>query len=191
MSCIFPYFCLLQHFTVTSCVRACVFERHTHRERVFVCVCVCVLKGVNCFQGSFSACIHIFFQMRRVCVCVRAVRCSRPCGESSVCSLGVVGRCFLNRPPPGHLCPCLCLKVPISFSFNSPSQLFTLCVCVCVCIHEFFCVPSSDFQLKSPAAVDSLHALPATMNHFFTAVLPQKGHDTPAVKLDQTDIRVN
>lgn len=68
----FPYFCLLQHFTVTSCVCACVFERHTQRERV--CVWVCVLKGVNCFQGSFSACSHIFFQMRcvYVCVCMRA-----------------------------------------------------------------------------------------------------------------------
>ena len=155
-----PAMAVYSHFLCACmCMCVCVSPNDAHRRRVFVSVCV--LKWVNCFQGSFSACSHIFFQMQFTCVCVcvcvrvcvQAVRCSCSRGESSVCSLGVGGRCFLNRPPPGHLCPCLCLKVPISFSFNSPSHpLYFVCaftsVCsVCVRIHTVsLSVPSQIFS---------------------------------------------
>lgn len=110
------------------CVRVCLWKTHT--ERKSFCVGVCLEGGKLFSRFLLSLQSHIL--SGTVCVCVRAVRCSRPCGESSVCSVGVVGRCFPNRPPPGHLCPCLCLKVPISFSFNSTSHLLYF-----VCVHAW------------------------------------------------------
>ena len=148
---------LLVCLHVYVCV--CVSERCTQKKSFCVCVCVEVGKLFSRFLLSLQS--HILSDAVHVCVCVcvcvrvcvQAVRCSCSRGESSVCSLGVGGRCFLNRPPPGHLCPCLCLKVPISFSFNSPSHpLYFVCaftsVCsVCVRIHTVsLSVPSQIFS---------------------------------------------
>lgn len=134
---------ILQSLSLCVCLKdthihACT-HTDTHTRAYRKSGCLCVLKPVNCFQGSFSACSHIFFQMQCVlcaCGCVRAVRRSCPRGESSVCSLGVVGRCFLNRPPPLDTSVLVSVwKYPYLSPLTPPHTYCSLCVCASVCAH--------------------------------------------------------
>lgn len=124
-----PSLCPPQHFAVLPHVLL--------KDAVWVRMCV--LKWVNCFQGSFSACSHIFFETQCVCLCV----------SCQVLSLWWI-ICLLLRGRRQVLSKQASLWTPLSLSESAhifflllwlaPIVLW-MCLCVsvgvCLCVHTW------------------------------------------------------
>lgn len=118
LSAFFPYFCLQQHFTVTSSVCVCHFvsNTHPHTERVCLCVCVCD-EGAKLFS-RFLLSLQSHILSDAVCVLCACV-CQAPPSPWRIICLLLRGRRQVLSKQASH-------RTPLSLSLSESTHIFLL-----------------------------------------------------------------